>query len=157
MSVHLAIPACHCGLSSWMWCGDNSGKAKNQTYYSSKYIHLGSARACNIINFPDFIPPPVELGAAWAPTPQSLLSWLLALPAACQACQGEPRERTQTADTWVELNFTFTFIKPSMLWFLRVTHPWFSPLLSSHALVFLTNTPLWNVLARRARSLTKIP
>lgn len=146
MSVHLAIPACQCGLSSWMWCGDNSGKAKNQTYYSSKYIHLGSARACNIITFPDFIPP-VELGAAWA-----LLSWLLALPGLPRGAQGD-----NTGGIWVELNFTFIFIKPSMLWLLRVTHPWFSPLLSSHPVVFLTNTPLGNVLARRARFLTKIP
>lgn len=60
-------------------------------------------------------------------------------------------------NTWVELNFTFIFIKPSSLWLSRVTHLWFSPFLLSHLVVFLTNTPLGNVLARRARFLTKIP
>lgn len=139
MSVHLAMPACCCGLSSWMWCGDNSGKAKQQTHYSSKYIHLGCARDWNIIHFPHFIAPAVELGL---PGPHS------AIPA--ELAPGTARQRTRQ-------NFTFPWIKPSRLGLLRVTHPWFSPLLSSHPVGFLTNTPLGNVLARRARFLTKIP
>lgn len=139
MSVHLAMPACCCGLSSWMWCGDNSGKAKQQTHYSSKYIHLGCARDWNIIHFPHFIAAAVELGL---PGPHS------AIPA--ELAPGTARQRTRQ-------NFTFPWIKPSRLGLLRVTHPWFSPLPSSHPVGFLTNTPLGNVLARRARFLTKIP
>lgn len=114
MSVHLAMPACCCGLSSWMWCGDNSGKAKQQTHYSSKYIHLGCARDWNIIHFPHFIAPAVELGL---PGPHS------AIPA--ELAPGTARQRTQQ-------NFTFPWIKPSRLGLLRVTHPIFSsPLIPS--------------------------
>lgn len=65
----LPSTACHYAFSSWIWYGDNSGKEKNQTNYTFKYIHLGSVRAasdCNIINFPDFILPSVKLMSAWA-------------------------------------------------------------------------------------------
>lgn len=56
--------ACCHPFSSWTGYGDNSGKEKNQINYASKYIHLGSVRAasdCNIVSFPDFILPSVQL------------------------------------------------------------------------------------------------